>query len=89
MSMRVHRSMIHLAVAEAAVLLTAGLGYANISNTSAAVRPDNSLIVDVQVTTDSSPAQVVVTYQAQGVDPLVSRVTQVSTTGSTSRLLKF
>ncbi len=41
------------------------------------------MIVDVQVTTDSSPAHVVVTYQASGVEPLVSRVTQVSTTGST------
>src|ERR1700676_4138772 len=76
MCTRVHRSMIHVAVAEAAVLLTASLGYANILNTSASVRPDNSLIVDVQVTTDSSPAHVVVTYQASGVDPLVSRVTQ-------------
>ncbi len=75
--------MIHVAVAEAAVLLTASLGYANILNTSASVRPDNSLIVDVQVTTDNSPAHVVVTYQASGVDPLVSRITQVSTTGST------
>ena len=82
--MRVHRSMIHVAVAEAAVLLAASLGYANILNTSASVRPDNSLIVDVQVTTDSSAAHAVVTYQASGVDPLVSRVTQVSTTGSTT-----
>src|ERR1700730_16761518 len=79
MSMRVHRSMI-----QTAMLLTASLGYANILNTSASVSPDNSLIVDVQVTTDSSPAHVVVTYQASGVDPLVSRVTQVSTTGSTT-----
>jgi hypothetical protein len=84
MSMRVHRSLIHVAVTGAAVLLTASLGYANILNTDASVRPDNSLIVDVQVTTDSSAAQVVVTYQASGVDPLVSRVTQVSTTGSTT-----
>ena len=84
MSTRVHRSMIHVAVAEAAVLLTASLGYANILATSASVRPDNSLIVDVQVTTDSSAVHVFVTYQASGVDPLVSRVTQVSTTGSTT-----
>ena len=81
--MRVHRRMIHMAVAEAAVLLTASLGYANILNTSASVRPENSLIVDIQVTTDSSPAHVFVTYQASGVDPLISRITQVSTTGST------
>src|SRR3984893_4537837 len=83
MSMRIQRSKIHVAVAEAAVLLTASLGYANILATSASVRPDNSLIVDVQVTTDSSAAHVFVTYQASGVDPLVSRVTQVSSTGST------
>jgi hypothetical protein len=31
--MRVHRSLIHVAVAEAAPLLTASLGYANILNT--------------------------------------------------------
>jgi hypothetical protein len=36
MSMRVHRSMIHVAVAEAAVLLTS-LGYANILNTTAPI----------------------------------------------------
>jgi hypothetical protein len=42
--MRVRRAMIHVAVAEAAVLLTASLGYANISNTSATVRPNNSLL---------------------------------------------
>src|SRR6202521_1415425 len=84
MSTRVHRSMIQVAVAEAAVLLTASLGYADILATSASVRPDNSLIVDVQVTSDSSAAHVVVTYQAPGVDTLVSRVTQVSTTGSTT-----
>src|ERR1700680_2185726 len=83
MSMRVHRSTIELAAAAAALLLTASLGYAGILNTSASVRPENSLIVDVQVTTDSSPAHAVVTYQASGVDPLVSRVPQVSTTGST------
>ena len=77
--MRVHRSMI-----QAAVLLTASLGYAAILNTSATVRPNNSLIVDVQVTTDSSPAHAIVTYQAPGVDPLVSRITQVSSTGSTT-----
>jgi Arylsulfotransferase (ASST) len=82
MSMSVHRSMIHARVA--AVLMTASLGYANILNTSASVSPKNSLIVDVQVTTDSSPAHAIVTYQAPGVDPLVSRVTQLSSTGSTT-----
>src|ERR1700674_1624543 len=84
MSTRVHRSMIQVAVAEAAVLLTASLGYANILATSASVRPDNLVIVDVQVTTDSSAAHVFVRFQASGVDPRHSRVTQVSTTGSTT-----
>src|SRR5262245_13261888 len=70
--------MIRAVTAAAAVLLAATGGYAGISGTSASVRPDNSLIVDVQVTTDSSPAHVFVTYQAAGVDPLVSRLTQVS-----------
>ena len=82
--MRVHRSMIHLAVAEAAMLLTASLGYANISSTSATVRPNNSLLVDVQVTTGATVEHVSITYQTTGVDPLVSHLTQVSSTGSTT-----
>ena len=76
--------MNRLAMAAAIALLAANHSYADIVGTSASVRPDNSLIVDVQVTTDSSPAHLVVTYQAPGVDPLVSRDTQVSTTGSTT-----
>jgi hypothetical protein len=71
-------------VAAAGVLLVGTHGYADITGTSASVRPGNSLIVDVQVTTDRSPAHVVVTYQATGVDPLISRITQVSTSGSTT-----
>jgi hypothetical protein len=67
-----------------AMLLGGSHVYADITGTSASVRPGNSLIVDVRVTTDSSPAHLVVTYQASGVDPLVSRITQVSTTGSTT-----
>ena len=66
------------------VLLAAGGGRAAILGTTATVRPDNSLIVDVQVTTDSAVAHAIVTYQADGVDPLVSRVNRVSTTGSTT-----
>jgi hypothetical protein len=60
--MRVHRSMIHVAVAEAAMLLTASLGYANISSTSATVRPNNSLLVDVQVTSGATVEHVSITY---------------------------
>jgi len=72
------------AVALAAVLLAASPGYAGILSTSASVRSDNSLIVDIQVTTGGSAAQLVVTYQTAGVDPLVSRLTQVSTSGPTT-----
>ena len=64
------------------VLIAAGGVHAAILGTTATVRPDNSLIVDVQITTDSTVAHATVTYQADGVDPLVSRVTNVSTTGS-------
>ena len=77
-------SVLRVAVAAAAVLLTAGRGDADILSTSASVRPDNSLIVDIQVTTGGSAAQLVVTYQTAGVDPLVSRLTSVSTTGPTT-----
>jgi hypothetical protein len=73
-----------VSIALAAMLLAGTHGYADITGTTASVRPGNSLIVDINVTTDSSPAHVVVTYQAAGVDPLVSRITQVSTTGSTT-----
>src|SRR5579862_6543874 len=74
----------HVAIAAVAVLLACSRGHADILGTTAAVRPDNSLIVDIQVTTDSNAAHVVVTYQATGIDPLVSRVTPASTTGSTT-----
>ncbi len=65
-------------------LLPAHYCYANILNTSATVRSNNSLIVDVQVTTDASVAQVFVSYETDGVDPLVSRLTPVSATGPTT-----
>jgi arylsulfotransferase ASST len=76
--------MIRLAVAAAVVLLAASRGDADTLSTSAAVRWNNSLIVDIQVTTGGSAAQVFVTYQTEGVDPLVSRLTSVSTTGPTT-----
>jgi hypothetical protein len=58
--------------------------HADVLSASAAVRANNSLLVDVQVTTGANVAHVSITYQTQGVDPLVSRFTQVSTTGSTT-----
>jgi arylsulfotransferase ASST len=70
------------------VLLTAGLVvgnplYAEILNTTASARPDNSLIVDIQVTTAGSAAKVGVTYQTLGVEPLISHFKPVSTAGTT------
>src|SRR5260370_37323588 len=77
-------SVLRVAIAAAATLLTASRGDADILSTSASGRPDNSLIVDIQVTTGGSAAQLVVTYQTAGVDPLVSRLTSVSTTAPTT-----
>jgi hypothetical protein len=68
----------------AATLLAASGSYAGIVSTAAAVKPDNSLIVDIQVTTTGGAARVAVTYQSEGVEPLVSRFTPVSTTGPTT-----
>jgi len=73
-----------VAAAAAAVLLAAGPGHADIVGTSAAVRWNNSLIVDIAVKTDSNAAKLFVTYQAPGVDPLVSRFTPVSSSGLTT-----
>ncbi len=82
-------SMIGVAVAAAAVLLAASPGYADIVGTSASVRSNNSLIVDLKVTTDDETTsgrgtKLFVTYQAAGVDPLVSRFIPVSSTGLTT-----
>jgi len=77
-------TFIRVAVAAAAVLLAGSRVEADTLGTNASVRSNNSLLVDIQVTTGSSAEHVVVTYQTAGVDPLVSRVTQVSTTGSTT-----
>jgi len=68
----------------AVVLLAATVGHAEIVGTSASVRPDNSLIVDVQVSARDRVAKLLVTYQADGVDPLVSRLTPASTAGPTT-----
>jgi hypothetical protein len=62
---------------------TSSLCYGDVLSTSAAVSPNNSLLVDVQVTTSASVEHVSITYQTPGANPLVTRLTQVSTTGST------
>ena len=77
-------SLIRVAAAAAAVLLAGGLGAANVLSTSATVRANNSLLVDVQVTTGANAERVSITYQTAGVDPLVSRLTQAPSTGSTT-----
>jgi hypothetical protein len=76
--------LIRVVAAAAAVLLTASRGYAGTLVTSASVRSNNSLIVDIQVTAGASAAHVFVTYETAGVDPLVSRLTPVSKTGPTT-----
>ena len=68
----------------ALVLLGAAGGHAAIFGTTATVRPDNSLIVDVQLTVDSAVARAILTYRADGVEPLVSRVNRVSSTAATT-----
>src|SRR5215472_10620819 len=72
----------------AAVLMTGATAgsslCAQMLSTSASVRPNNSLLVDVEVTASASVSHVLITYQTVGVDALVSRFTQVSATGSTT-----
>ncbi len=77
-------SMIRVVLAAAVVLLATSRGHADILGTTASVRLNNSLIVDIQVTTGGSAAKVAVTYQAAGVEPLVSGFTPVATTGPTT-----
>ena len=76
--------MLRVAAGATAMLLAASLGRADILDTSASVRPDNSLIVDIEVLTSGSARQVVVAYEAVDVEPLVSRPVPVSTTGRTT-----
>jgi hypothetical protein len=59
-------------------------GHAEILSTTATARPDNSLIVDIQVTTTHRSAKLLATYETSGVEPLVSPLIPVSTTGSTT-----
>src|ERR1039457_1994814 len=77
-------SLIRVAAVPAAGLLAGSRGYADILSTSATVKPNNSLLVDVQVTTSASVEHVSITYRTPDVDALVSRLTQVSSTGSTT-----
>ena len=65
-------------------LLAGSHGYADILGTTASVRANNALIVDIQVTTGGNASKLIVTYQSEGVDPLVSRITPVSPGGPTS-----
>ena len=65
-------------------LFATSFAHADIVDTSASVRPDNALIVDIQITTTNNAAKVAVTYQTAGVDPLVSQFTPVSKTGLTT-----
>ena len=56
---------------------------ADILTTAASVKANNSLIVDIEVTTAGGAAKLAVTYETPGVDPLVSRLVPVSTSGTT------
>jgi hypothetical protein len=66
------------------LLLARAYGDAEILSTSASVRPDNSLIVDVQVMTGGNAAQIQVSYRTEGADPLVSPLRPVSAAGPTT-----
>jgi hypothetical protein len=66
------------------VLLVARLAYAGITGTNAIARPDNSLIVEIQVTAGGSAAKIAVTYQTEGVDPLISRFVPVAADSPTT-----
>ena len=65
------------------VLLAAGGGHAAIVATTATVRPENSLIVDIQVVTAGNASRIAVTYQTDGVEALVSSWTPAERDGST------
>ena len=78
------RISLPMIAAGAVVLLGGSSSYAKILSTSASARSDNALIVEVQVTTGKSADQVAVTYQTDGVEPLVSRWVPVAATGTTT-----
>ena len=66
------------------MLFLAGTCHAEIVGAAASLRLDNSLIVDIQVTTRGAAAQLFVTYGAPGIEPLVSSRVPVSATGATT-----
>jgi hypothetical protein len=74
----------HSEAAAAALLLAGASGYAGVLGTTASVRSNNSLIVDIRVTTSGSSAKLAVTYQSEGVEPLGLGFTPVSETGQTT-----
>ena len=71
-------------IVTATLFASATLIQAEILGTTATIRPDNSLIADIQVRTAGDPAQVVITYQTAGAAPLVSQPVPVSLTGLTT-----
>src|SRR5690348_4060913 len=73
-----------LAAAGLILIVIAHSGYADVRSTSASVRRDNSLIVDIQVITAGTAARVSATYQTDGVEPLVSKWIPVDRAGLTN-----
>ncbi len=71
-------------IVTATLFAAATIAQAEIVGTTATVRSNNSLVVDIQVTTAGDAAQVVVTYQTPGTEPLASRPVPVSLTGLTT-----
>ena len=67
----------------AAVFFLAARCSAEILGTTASVRPENSLIVDVDVSTRGNVAELSVVYQTPGGNPLVSKITPASPDGVT------
>jgi arylsulfotransferase ASST len=62
-------------------LIAARFGCAEILYTSASVRPENALIVDIQVLATGKAARVSASYQTDGVDPLVTPFVPIPPTG--------
>jgi hypothetical protein len=73
-----------IAIAAATLLIAANRDYADTLNATATVRLDNSLIVDIQVTTSGKASKLFVNYQSDGVGRLVSRLIPVSESGPTT-----
>jgi hypothetical protein len=71
-------------IVTATLFVAATIAQAEIVGTTATVRPDNSLIDDIQVRTQGRVAKLQVSYTAQGIDPLVSRLMAASTAGPTT-----